>query len=321
VTAPATWKVWTALGLVYVLWGSTYLAIKYAVETLPAMLSAGGRFGLAGLLLAGWLGLRRGRAGFRATGRELLNAGVVGLLLLAGGNGLVTVAEERGLPSGLAALLVAVIPLWVVVLRASTGDRPAGRTVLGVALGFLGVAVLLLPGARPEGVALLPAAMVVFGSFLWSLGSFGATRVPLPPDPLMTTVAQMGGGFLGLTIGGIVTGEELRLGEVSGVSWLAWGYLVVFGSIVAFTAYSWLLGVAPVSQVSTYAYVNPVVAVLLGALIAGEEIGAATLLGGAVTVLAVALVVSEEGRRKRAALADVVYTPEERQGRVRRSRT
>jgi drug/metabolite transporter (DMT)-like permease len=321
VTAPATWKVWTALGLVYVLWGSTYLAIKYAVETLPAMLSAGGRFGLAGLLLAGWLGLRRGRAGFRATGRELLNAGVVGLLLLAGGNGLVTVAEERGLPSGLAALLVAVIPLWGVVLRASTGDRPAGRTVLGVALGFLGVAVLLLPGARPEGVALLPAAMVVFGSFLWSLGSFGATRVPLPPDPLMTTVAQMGGGFLGLTIGGIVTGEELRLGEVSGVSWLAWGYLVVFGSIVAFTAYSWLLGVAPVSQVSTYAYVNPVVAVLLGALIAGEEVGPATLLGGAVTVLAVALVVSEEGRRKRAALADVVYTPEERQGRVRRSRT
>ena len=106
-TAAATWKVWTALGLVYVLWGSTYLAIRYAVETLPPMLSAGGRFGLAGLLLAGWLAFRRGRAGFRATGRQLLNAAVVGLLLLAGGNGLVTVAEERGLPSGLAALLVA----------------------------------------------------------------------------------------------------------------------------------------------------------------------------------------------------------------------
>jgi hypothetical protein len=214
VTAPATWKVWTALGLVYVLWGSTYLAIKYAVETLPAMLSAGGRFGLAGLLLAGWLGLRRGRAGFRATGRELLNAGVVGLLLLAGGNGLVTVAEERGLPSGLAALLVAVIPLWVVVLRASTGDRPAGRTVLGVALGFLGVAVLLLPGARPEGVALLPAAMVVFGAFLWSLGSFGATKVPLPADPLLTTIAQMAGGGVGARPRRAWSrGEELRLGR------------------------------------------------------------------------------------------------------------
>jgi drug/metabolite transporter (DMT)-like permease len=319
VTPAAPWKVWTALGIVYVLWGSTYLGIRYTVETLPPMLSAGARFTVAGLLLAGWLLLRRGPTAFRATRRQLLDAAAIGLLLLAGGNGLVTIAEERGLPSGLAALLVAVIPLWVVVLRASTGDRPAGRTLLGVGIGFVGVAVLLLPGARPEGVALLPAAMVVFGAFLWSLGSFGATRVPLPADPLLTTVAQMGGGGLALLLGGLVAGEELALSEVSGVSWLAWGYLVVFGSIVAFTAYSWLLGVAPVSQVSTYAYVNPVVAVLLGALIAGEEVGPATLLGGAVTVLAVAIVVSEEGRRRRVAAAG--YTPDERQGRVRRSRT
>lgn len=324
-TAAAPWRIWTALGLVYVLWGSTYLAIRYVVETLPPFLSAGVRFGVAGLLLAAWLAFRRGRAGFRATRQELLNAGVVGLLLLSGGNGMVTLAEERGLPSGLTALLVAVIPLWVVLLRASTGDRAAGRTVLGVAIGFVGVAILLLPGARPEGVALLPAAMVVLGSFLWSLGSFGATRVPLPPDPLMTTVAQMAGGCLGLLVVALVTGEQLRLGDVSGVSWFAWGYLVVFGSIVAFTAYSWLLGVAPVSQVSTYAYVNPVVAVLLGALIAGEQVGGATLLGGAVTVLAVAIVVSEEGRRRRTTAlpkpADAPYTPEERQGRVRSSRT
>ena len=320
-TAAAVWKVWTALGLVYVVWGSTYLAIRYVVETLPPFLSAAGRFGVAGLLLAVYLAARRGRSGFRATQRELLNAAVVGLLLLAGGNGLVTVAEERGLPSGLAALLVAVIPLWVVVLRASAGDRPAVRTVVGVAIGFVGVAVLLLPGARPAGVALLPAAMVVLGSFLWSLGSFGATRVPLPRDPLMTTVVQMAGGASGLLIAGVVTGEKLRLGEVSAVSWIAWVYLVLFGSIVAFTAYSWLLGVAPVSQVSTYAYVNPVVAVLLGAVVAGEEVGGATLVGGAVIVLAVAVVVSEEGRRRRAALADVAYTAEERQGRVRRSRT
>ena len=321
--SPAPWRIWTALGLVYVLWGSTYLAIRYVVETLPAFLSASGRFAAAGLLLAGWLALRRGRAGFRATRRQLLHAAVVGLLLLGGGNGLVTLAEARGLPSGLAALLVAVIPLWVVLLRLSTGDRPTGRTLLGVGIGFVGVAVLLLPGARPDGVALLPAAMVVVGSFLWSLGSFGATRVELPPDPLMTTVAQMAGGSAGLLVAGVVRGESLRLDEVSGVSWLALGYLVVFGSIVAFTAYSWLLGVAPVSQVSTYAYVNPVVAVLLGAAIAGEEVGAATLLGGAVTVLAVGVVVSEEGRRKRAALAevDVPYTPDERQGRVRSSRT
>jgi drug/metabolite transporter (DMT)-like permease len=322
----APWRIWTALGLVYVLWGSTYLGIRYTVETLPPMLSAGARFGVAGLLLAGWLALRRGWSGFRATGRQVLHAAVVGLLLLGGGNGLVTVAEARGLPSGLAALLVAVIPLWVVLLRASSGDRPAARTVLGVAIGFVGVVVLLLPGARPEGVALLPAAMVVLGSFLWSLGSFGATRFSLPADPLMTTVVQMAAGGLGLLVVGAVQGESLRLDEVSVVSWVAWGYLVVFGSIVAFTAYSWLLGVAPVSQVATYAYVNPVVAVLLGAVVAGEVVELPTLLGGAIIVLAVAVVVSEEGSRRRRASsalskpADAPYTPEERQGRVLRSR-
>ena len=324
-TAVPTWRIWTALWLVYVLWGSTYLGIRYAVETMPPLLSASSRFAVAGLLLAGWLALRRGRVAFRATRRQLLHAAVVGVLLLAGGNGLVTIAEERGLPSGLTALLVAVIPLWVVVLRASSGDRPPSRTVLGVAIGFVGVAVLLLPGARPAGVALLPAAMVVLGSFLWSLGSFGATRVTLPPDPLLTTVAQMVGGSLALLVVAAATGERVHLGDISGTSWLAWGYLVVFGSVVAFTAYSWLLGVAPVSQVSTYAYVNPVVAVVLGAVIAGEAVGPATLVGGAVTVLAVAVVVSEEGRRRRArgleVPADAPYTPEERQGRVRRSRT
>ena len=295
-TAPA-WQVWTALGLVYVLWGSTYLGIRYAVETMPPMLSASSRFALAGLLLAGWIALRRGRAAFRATPRQLLHAAVVGLLLLGGGNGMVTLAEERGLPSGLTALLVAVIPLWVVLLRASTGDRPSSRTVLGVAIGFVGLAVLLLPGARPEGVALLPAAMVVLGSLLWSIGSFGATRVTLPPDPLTTTVAQMAGGSAGLLVAALAAGERVRLDEISGVSWGAWTYLVVFGSVVAFTAYSWLLGVAPVSQVSTYAYVNPVVAVFLGWLLASEPITPRVIIAATVIVAGVAVIVTVRGRR------------------------
>ncbi len=322
---PASWKIWTALGLVYVLWGSTYLGIRYVVETLPPLLSAGARFAVAGLLLSAWLGFRRGRSAFRATGRQMAHAAVIGLLLLAGGNGLVTLAEQRELPSGLAALLVAAVPLWVVLLRAASGDRPAGRTLLGVAIGFVGVAVLLLPGARPEGVALLPAAMVVLGSLLWSLGSFAATKRSLPGDPLLTTILQMFSGAAGLVVAGAVSGERMSVSDVSAASWVAWAYLVVFGSVVAFTAYSWLLGVAPVSQVSTYAYVNPVVAVLLGALVAGEAVGPATLVGGAVTVLAVAVVVSEEGRRRRArgleVPADAPYTPEDRQGRVRSSRT
>ena len=318
---------WTALGLVYVVWGSTYLAIRYVVETLPPLLSAGARFGLAAVLLAGWIALRRGRASLRATPRQLAGAAGVGLLLLLGGNGLVTLAQERGLPSGLAALLISAVPLWVVLLRAGSGDRPAGRTVLGVLIGFVGLAILLLPGTRPEGVALLPATAVVLAGVLWSIGSFLATRVELPSDRLMTTAAQMAGGSVGLALCGLLRGESWDLSEVSAVSWLAWGYLVVFGSIVAFTAYSWLLGVAPVSQVSTYAYVNPVVAVLLGAIIAGETVGPATLVGGAVTVLAVAVVVSEEGRRRRArapvvpAPPDAVYAPEDRQGRDRNAST
>ncbi len=303
--APPVWKVWTALGLVYVFWGSTYLAISYVVETLPPLLSASLRFAVAGALLAAYLAVRRGRSSFRATRRQLLGAAAVGVLLLLGGNGLVTIAEQRELPSGLAALLIAAVPLWVVLLRAAGRDRPAGRTLLGVAIGFAGVALLLLPGARPQGVPLLPAVLVVGAGVLWSIGSYAATRLELPTDPLLTTVVQMLGGSVSLAAGGLLRGESPTPAEVSGTSVLALAYLVVFGSLVAFTAYSWLLGVAPVSQVSTYAYVNPVVAVLLGAVIAGEAVEAVTVLGGAVTVLAVAVVVSEEGRRRRSTPLEV----------------
>ena len=312
---PPAWQVWTALGLVYVVWGSTYLAIAYVVDTLPALLSASLRFAVAGLLLAAYLRLRRGRQAFRATRREALGACGVGVLLLLGGNGLVTLAEERDVPSGLAALLVAAVPLWVVLLRSASGDRPARRTLLGVALGFVGVAMLLLPGARPEGVALLPALMVVGSSVLWSIGSFTATRIALPADALLTTTLQMVGGTLALGLAGAVRGERFDVDAVSGQSAAALAYLVVFGSLVAFTAYSWLLGVAPVSKVATYAYVNPVVAVLLGVLVAGETVEPVTLVGGAVTVLAVAVVVGEQGRRSRR------YVPEERQARERSSST
>jgi drug/metabolite transporter (DMT)-like permease len=319
--------VWTALGLVYVLWGSTYLGIRYVVETLPPLLSAGARFGMAALLLAGWVAVRRGPSAFRATGRELAGAAGTGVLLLLGGNGLVTLAQERGLPSSLAALLLAAMPLWVVLVRAGTGDRPTARTVAGVLLGFAGVAVLLLPGSRPQGLTLLPAAVVVLASLLWAIGSVVSYRVPQPQDRLVATAVQMAGGCLGLAVVGALRRESLDLSAVSTASLVAWWYLVVFGSVVAFTAFSWLLTVAPVSQVSTYAYVNPVVAVLLGALVAGEPIGPATLLGGAVTVAAVAVVVLEEGRRRRgpgvpASPGDASYTsPDDRQGRVRSSRT
>jgi drug/metabolite transporter (DMT)-like permease len=301
--------VWTALWLVYVVWGSTYLAIAYAVESLPPLLSAGARFAAAAVLLGAWVLVRRGRAAFGASRREVASAAVVGLLLLLGGNGLVTIAENAHLPSGLTALLVAVIPLYVVVLRAFTGDRPGWRTVAGVAVGFVGLAVLLLPGARPSGVAAGAAATVLAASLLWSLGSFYASRTRLPADPLVTTAVEMAAGAVGLGVVGTARGEHLVLGRVSASSWIALLYLVLFGSIVAFTAYSWLLGVAPVSKVSTYAYVNPVVAVALGALFRHEPVTAVTVAGGALTVLAVAIVVREEGRRPAVAPSRVEPEP------------
>jgi drug/metabolite transporter (DMT)-like permease len=219
-----------------------------------------------------------------------------------------------------------------VLVRTGTGDRPTGRTVGGVVLGFTGVAVLLLPGARPQGLALLPAAVVVLSALLWAVGSVLSSRVGQPQDRLVATAVQMTGGCAGLLAVGALRGESLDPGGVSVTSLVAWGYLVVFGSVVAFTAFSWLLTVAPVSQVSTYAYVNPVVAVLLGALVAGEAVGPATLVGGGITVLAVALVVLEEGRRRRdvAAAAPAegapyagpdAAGPDDVQGRVRSSRT
>jgi drug/metabolite transporter (DMT)-like permease len=325
-TTPPGWQVWTALGLVYVVWGSTYLAIRYVVTSLPPLLTAATRFSLAALLLATYLVVRRGRRALVASRRQYLNAAVIGLLLLLGGNGGVVIAEDQGLPSGLAALLIAAVPLWVVLLRALGRDRPAGRTLVGVAIGFVGLAVLLGPGARPAHVGVGPAALIVLSSMLWSLGSYLATRIDLPSEPLVASVAEMVGGAVGLVVVGLALSERLDVGAVELSSVIALAYLVLFGSVVAFTAYSWLLGVAPVSKVATYAYVNPVVAVVLGALFVDEKITATSVAGGLLTLLAVAVVVSEEGRRRRTEPLSVpadapAQIPEELQGRERSSNT
>jgi drug/metabolite transporter (DMT)-like permease len=323
--APA-WKVWTALGIVYVVWGSTYLGIRYVVESLPPLLSGGARFATAALLLSSYVLVRRGRRGLAASRKQYANAAVVGLLLLLGGNGGVIVAEERGLPSGLTALLIAAVPLWVVLLRMLDRDRPAVRTLIGVAIGFVGLAVLLRPGARPEDVAAGSAAIVLVSSLLWAVGSYYATRADMPAEPLVASVAEMAAGAIGLAVVGTLRHESLHGGDVQLSSVVALVYLVLFGSIVAFTAYSWLLGVAPVSKVSTYAYVNPVVAVVLGALFVDETVTGTAVIGGAITLVAVAVVVSEEGRRRRTEPVVVpadapAQTPDEVQGRDRRSAT
>jgi drug/metabolite transporter (DMT)-like permease len=293
---------WSALGVVYVVWGSTYLAIRYTLDTIPPMLSAGARFLFAGLIALAAVRMVRGRVALRATRTQLGTAALSGLLLLVGGNGLVVFGEQR-VPSGLAALLVACVPLWVVVLRALLRDRPTVVTLVGVLVGLVGVGVLLLPGGGAGTTDVGYAALLVLAGLFWSAGSLMTIRRPVPADPFLLTAVQMLVAGVGLLLLAAARGEPrgFSLGQVSLTSWLALGYLVVFGSLVAFTAYVWVLGRAPVSVVSTYAYVNPAVAVVLGVLIAKEQLTGAELAGGAIILVAVALVVTEEGRRSRRA--------------------
>ncbi|MFD9975505.1 EamA family transporter [Streptomyces sp. NPDC059017] len=289
--------VWAALAIVYVVWGSTYLGIRVAVETMPPFLSAGARFVVAGLLLVAIVAWRRGPSALRATRAQLVSAAVVGLLLLLGGNGLVVLAETA-VPSGLAALLVAVVPAWVVVLRRAYGERPGTGAYGGVLLGLAGLAVLTLPGLSGD-VRLWGVLTVIAGTVMWSVGSFSSFRIPMPADPFAASAYEMVAGGIGCLLVGLGRGEQrgFVLADVSGRSWTALAYLVVFGSLIAFTAYVWLLHSAPLSLVATYAYVNPVVAVLLGALILGERLTWPIAVGGAVVVAGVCLIVSTERRR------------------------
>lgn len=303
-TAPAAPRtasaamIWSALAVVYVVWGSTYLGIRVVVEAdIPPMLGMAARFLVAGLLLAVFLSLRSGVRRLRVTRRELAGAAVVGLLLLAFGNGAVAIAEQT-VPSGLAALLVAAVPLWLILLRAGSGERPRALTWLGVLAGFAGVALLGLSSgdtsAKPLSIAIL-----VVGTISWAVGSRYSPRLGLPKDPLVASVYEMAVGGTAMVLIGLGRGEtgRLHLGTVDRSGWIALAYLSVFGSVLAYSAYAYLLANAPISLVGTYAYVNPVVAVFLGWLLLDEHVSTTILLGGGIVVLGVGLVVTAERRR------------------------
>jgi drug/metabolite transporter (DMT)-like permease len=296
-SAPS-WLVWTALCVVYIVWGSTYLAIRVTVETLPPLLTGGVRFLIAGLVVYVFLLIKRGGLqGVKVTRREVLASTAVGTLLLLGGNGSVQVAEVR-VPSALAALIIAAVPLWVVVMRAVTGEKVARGTMVGVFVGFVGVSVLVLPGAGGGGASLFHLLLIVFASLSWATGSFLSKKVPLPRDPFLSTGIQMLTGGAVMTLSGVVRGEASGLdpSSFSGASIAAFFYLIVFGSLLAFTAYVWLLQNAPISKVATYAYVNPVVAIGLGWLILQEEVTPIIILGASIIVLAVATVIRIESQ-------------------------
>ena len=301
--APATpdpapeWRVWTALWIVYIVWGSTYLAIRIVVETVPPLLGAGVRFAVAGAAMLAVMALRRGGPSMRIGRPELMSCLLVGGLLM-GANGVVSVAELE-VPSSMAALLIASVPLWVVIYRRGLGERVAARSVAAVLIGFAGAALLLLPGEQTAGASLAGLLACIGAAAMWAGGSVASPRVPLPRDPFVSGGWQMllGGGVCALT--GLLAGEaaDVEVGAFSTRSLLALAYLIVFGSWLAFTAYSWLLQNAPLSRVATYAYVNPIVAIALGVAILDEAVTSLTLAGAAVIVASVAAVVRTETRR------------------------
>jgi drug/metabolite transporter (DMT)-like permease len=312
------WKVWTALGTVYIVWGSTYLFIRLMVRTIPPLLGAGVRFVIAGALVCGFVALRRGFGALRFTRRQLVSAALIGVLMPAGGNGIVTLAEKQ-VPSGMAALLIASVPLWVAIYRLIDGQRVNGGTVLGLVLGFSGVALLLLPGGRPSGAHLAGILLVLVAAASWAGGAFLSPRVELPADPFVNTGVEMLIGGVVLCIAGVAAGEapDFVVSSFSAESIGGLLYLIFVGSIPAYFAFVWVLNHAPVSKVATYAYVNPVIAVFLGWVVLSEDVTATVLIGTAVIVASVAMIVRNESRpepaRRPAVSAGARAAPERQQ--------
>jgi drug/metabolite transporter (DMT)-like permease len=286
-------RIWLTLGTVYIVWGSTYLAIRFAVETIPPFLLAGVRFLIAGIILFVWRRLAGDRPPVRI---EWRSAVIIGFFLLVGGNGCLTWAEQR-VPSGIAALMIGSAPLWMVVLDAIRpgGHRPTRRTVAGVLVGFIGIVILIGPGQLVgSGTHLDPLgiAALLLSAFLWAVGSLYSRKAPLPASPLLGTGMEMLAGGAILFLLGTITGEwnQVSLATISTRSLASLAYLIVFGALIGFASYTWLLRVAPTPLVSTYAYVNPLVAILLGSLFADEQITLRILLSALVIVSSVALI-------------------------------
>jgi len=290
---PGTTAIVLAFAAIYLIWGSTYLAIRFAIETLPPFLMLSARFFTAGVLMYVFLRLR-GEP--RPTAREWKGAAVVGGLLLLGGTGAVGWAEQW-IPSGLAALIVAIVPVWMVVLDwvGPENRRPTGSVIAGLVLGLVGVGVLVGPVDLSGGgrMQLIGSAVVVFGTLCWATGSVYGTRLPHPSSPWMSAALQMSAGGVLLMAFGTAMGEWARVdpGQVSARSLGALAYLIVFGSLIAFAAYVFLLRYEAPARVGSYAYVNPVVAVFLGWALAAEPVTARTIVAAAIILTGVILIV------------------------------
>ena len=302
-TRPSTAAVALALGLVYVVWGSTYLAIAIMVETLPPLLAAGLRFVIAGLLMLGALRIHArfrpaSESAERPTAAHWRTAIVVGTLLLLGGNGGVVLAEQL-IPSGVAAVLIATVPIWLAVFDAGLNRRrPSMLAIGGLAAGLIGVAILLAPVDQDLALDPLGIGLVVMSAISWAAGSLYARRAPLPRSPFLGTGIEMLAGGVVLLLAGTLLGElgRTEIAAFSLRSLVAFAYLTLIGSIVGYTAYTWLLARVPVTVAGTYAYVNPIVAVALGAMLLSEPITPRTLVAATIIIGAVVAIVSGRPR-------------------------
>lgn len=291
-TSPSPIALWSAMISVYIIWGSTYLAIRFAIETLPPFLMAGTRFLIAGTIL---YQVRRARGDAAPSRGEWRSTAIIGILLLVGGNGGVVWAEQR-VASGVAALIVGIAPLWMglIDLLHPAGRRPGGWAILGLLLGFVGISVLVGPSqivGQGKNVDLIGAFVLMLAALFWAIGSLYSRQALLPSSPLLWTAMEMLAGGAGLLLLGLLTGElkQLNLAAISLRSLLGMSYLIVFGSWVGLTCYTWLFRVAPTPLVATYAYVNPVVAVLLGYLLGAEPLTLQIIVAATIVVGSVAL--------------------------------
>jgi drug/metabolite transporter (DMT)-like permease len=295
-SAPSRTALAIAFATIYVVWGSTYLGIRIAVDTLPPFLMAGARFLVAGGLMSAWLAAT---GGFRATAHQWRDNAVIGVFLLLGGNGLISWAEQF-IPSGLTALLVGAQPLTMVLTEWiwPGGHRPTKITWAGLALGFAGVAWLAAPWqhAADGGLDLGGITAILTGCSCWAFGSIYGRRVSKPAETLTAAAMQMLGGGAALMFVALAHGDFARFAPaaVSARSWLAFAYLIVMGSLVGFSCFVWLMKHSTPTRVSTYAYVNPLVAVFLGWLILGEPVTARTLVAAAVIVVSVAIITTQK---------------------------
>lgn len=287
-------KIWLALLAVYIVWGSTYLGIRFAIESIPPFLHAGVRFLISAALILGWrFFLAKDE---RPTLRQWRDAGIVGLFLLVGGNGLVSWAEQT-VDSGIAALIVGTTPLWLTLFEAIRpgGIRPGWMAIAGLVVGFVGIAILINPETLANAafrIDLWGAGALVMATILWASGSIYSRGADVPKSVLMFTGMQMAVGSIGLFIVSILSNElsGFDLRDVTTTSWLGLAYLILFGSLVGFVAYGWLLRNAPISLVATYAYVNPLVAMFLGAWLANEILTGRVFVAALVIISAVVVI-------------------------------